>query len=49
MVYFDGTYRLKPYDEEGVPIGKWSDAWRIRIIDQASVPTTHIDLKATDA
>ena len=35
MIYFDGTYRLKPLDEKSVPIRKWQNAWRVRIIDLA--------------
>ena len=34
---FDGTYRLKPLDGGNIPIRKWTDAWRIRIIDLALI------------
>jgi hypothetical protein len=33
MIYFDGTYRLKPPGDVNIPIRKWKDAWRVRIID----------------
>ncbi|RJQ55371.1 MAG: hypothetical protein C4530_16035 [Desulfobacteraceae bacterium] len=33
LIYFDGTYRLKPKEGGTAPIRKWKNAWRIRIID----------------
>lgn len=35
MIYFDGTYRLKPLGETNISIRKWQTAWRVRIIDLA--------------
>lgn len=35
MIYFDGTYRLKPLGDTNLPIRKWQTAWRVRIIDLA--------------
>jgi hypothetical protein len=32
-ITFDGTYRLKPFGGGRVPIRKWTDAWRVRVID----------------
>ena len=34
LIYFDGTYRLKPIDQEPPkPIREWTCAWRVRIIN----------------
>jgi hypothetical protein len=33
MICYDGTYRLKPSGQGRVPIRRWNNAWRIRIID----------------
>jgi hypothetical protein len=33
LIYFDGTYRLKPLGDSNIPIRKWQTAWRVRIID----------------
>lgn len=34
MVFFDGTYRLKPLDDYSrKPISQWTHAWRVRIIN----------------
>jgi hypothetical protein len=36
VIFFDGTYRLKPLDqEEPAPISEWTCAWRVRIINFA--------------
>ena len=35
VIYFDGTYRLKPLGDVNVPIRKWKNAWRVRIINLA--------------
>ena len=40
-VTFDGTYRLKPLGVDNIPIRKWTDAWRVRIID---LPVSRPDL-----
>ena len=34
MIFFDGNYRLKPFEEtEPTPIKQWSYSWRVRIIN----------------
>ena len=34
MIFFDGNYRLKPFEEvESKPIKEWEYSWRIRIIN----------------
>ena len=34
MIFYDGTYRLKPFDNNPPkPISQWTHAWRLRIIN----------------